>query len=203
MTHYFDEQPKGPIREEKITQVLRGKEYSLISANGLFSREHVDNATKLLINKCQIDDAKRVVDLGCGWGPIVCVLSSEFPEKEFFAIDINQRAVFYTKKNCKKYKSKNTTILQSNIFSKIDEEKFDVVLTNPPYSAGRSICFSFITESFNHLNVNGSLQLVARHQKGGKVLMKKMEDVFGNVETIGKQSGFHIYKSIKTNNDFH
>jgi 16S rRNA G1207 methylase RsmC len=40
------------------------------------------------------------------------------------------------------------------------------------------------------------LQLVARHQKGGKMLEKKMQEVFGNTETLAKKGGFRVYLSV-------
>jgi len=55
-----------------------------------------------------------------------------------------------------------------------------------------------IEQGKEHLKTNGSFWLVARHQKGGKMLEKKMEEVYGNVETVERQSGFRVYKSIKT-----
>lgn len=196
MDHYYSEKPTTPLREEEIEIFVRGKKHLFLSAGGLFSREHLDVATKLLIEKCDLSGAKKVLDLGCGWGAVAIVLVKEFPKLELFASDINERAVKYTKKNAEKNKISITT-KKSDIFSAWEDEKFDVILTNPPYAAGRKVCYSFIEESFTHLTENGSLQLVARHQKGGKMLAKHMEDIFGNVETLAIKSGFRIYKSVR------
>ena len=67
---------------------------------------------------------------------------------------------------------------------------FDTIICNPPHKAGRKLCFQIITESFDHLDKNATLQLVARHQKGGKELAKKMNEIFGNVQDGAKKSGF-------------
>ena len=50
-----------------------------------------------------------------------------------------------------------------------------------------------------HLEENGNLQIVARHNKGGKELSKKMLEIFGNVKDIAKASGYRIYLSQKQN----
>jgi 16S rRNA G1207 methylase RsmC len=63
-------------------------------------------------------------------------------------------------------------------------------------AAGRKICYKIIEEAKKHLKKNGTLQLVARHQKGGKMLEKKMQEAFGNVEAIAKKSGFRVYLSV-------
>jgi 16S rRNA (guanine1207-N2)-methyltransferase len=196
MTHYYDEQPGGSIIEENFEDRFYGRIFYFISASGLFSKHHVDAGTKLLISKCDLDTAKTVLDLGCGWGPVITVLSVIHPEKEFVACDINERALTYTRKNIDKNRGRGK-IFQSDILKKFSSETFDCILTNPPYVAGREICYQFITQSFDHLNKGGSLQLVARHQKGGKMLEKKMQETFGNVQTLAKGGGFRIYKSVK------
>ena len=45
------------------------------------------------------------------------------------------------------------------------------------------------------LKEKGSLQLVARHNKGGETLSKYMEEVFGNMETLVRQGGYRVYLS--------
>ena len=78
-----------------------------------------------------------------------------------------------------------------------NKNDFDVILSNPPQTAGKELCFKLIEESKNYLKYNGSLQLVARHKKGGNTLSKKMEEVFGNVKVIAKKSGYFVYLSVK------
>ena len=85
---------------------------------------------------------------------------------------------------------------KSNVFSNIPE-KFDTILLNPPQTAGKALCFRMIEESFKHLNEKGSLQVVARHKKGGKGISEKMESVFGSFKIKAIKSGFRVYASWK------
>ncbi|MEK7219881.1 MAG: methyltransferase, partial [candidate division NC10 bacterium] len=50
--------------------------------------------------------------------------------------------------------------IHSNGFEKIDK-LFDVILLNPPQSAGKELCFKLIEDSKSHLSASGNLQLVA------------------------------------------
>jgi 16S rRNA (guanine1207-N2)-methyltransferase len=59
------------------------------------------------------------------------------------------------------------------------------------------VCYRLIEESYEHLNPQGALYVVSRHAKGGAMLRKKMEEIFGNVMTLVKQGGFHVYKSVR------
>ena len=197
MTHYYDEKQTSSLNEQQIVVHINDDRVEFLTASGIFSKDHVDKATRTLIEAFVPQEGERtVLDLGCGWGVVAVMLKKTYPDLDITATDVNERAVAYTKKNGSKH-GVDLKILQSDVFSSLREEKFDVILTNPPYAAGREICFKFITESYHNLNPGGRLLLVARHQKGGKVLREKMEFVFGAVETLKKSGGFHVYCSKK------
>jgi 16S rRNA (guanine1207-N2)-methyltransferase len=107
--------------------------------------------------------------------------------------DVNKRAVKLAKMNLRLNKV-DCKVFQSDMYSKVDS-KFDTIIINPPQKAGKEICFSMITLAKDYLKPKGLLQIVARHQKGGKVLMGKMEEVFGNVSTVSRKSGYRVYLS--------
>ncbi|MGM5481466.1 MAG: class I SAM-dependent methyltransferase [Nanobdellota archaeon] len=196
MAHYYEEQQDSELKEEELRFSIRKKSYSMIAASGLFSKKKLDNATRVLIESADLSDDEDVLDLGCGWGPVAVVLKDIYPHISMIASDTNRRAIKYTVHNAKRY-GVQVKAVKSHLFEHIEKDYFDVILTNPPYVAGRKICFSFIEESYRHLKKNGRLHLVARHSKGGKVLSKKMESVFGNMKDIAKQGGFRVYVSVK------
>ena len=96
--------------------------------------------------------------------------------------------------NIKQNNIQNIKTKQSDLYDNIPE-KFDTIITNPPQSAGKQVCFEIIKQAKLHLKKGGLLQLVARHNKGGKELEKKMKEVFNNVKDIAKKSGYRIYVS--------
>ena len=73
----------------------------------------------------------------------------------------------------------------------------DTILFNPPQKIGKQGCFDLISDCYSLLKKSGSLQLVARHNKGGKVLRSYMEELFGNVSDLAKSGGFRVYYSEK------
>ena len=194
MSHYYDASPAGPIRKTKITAELRGRTITFYSANGIFSAKHVDNATRLLIEECQISEGHSILDLGCGYGIVGIALKTAFPGCSVVCTDINSRAVRITRENTRML-GLDVDVRQGEIYEPVNDERFDTICTNPPYVAGRETCFAFIQGARDHLVPGGALQLVARHNKGGKVLSMKMQDVFGNVETLAKRGGFRVYRS--------
>jgi 16S rRNA G1207 methylase RsmC len=79
----------------------------------------------------------------------------------------------------------------------LKNKRFDVILTNPPFSAGKKVCIEMIKQSHEHLNKNGLFQLIAPHNKGGESLKKIMLAVFNNVGELEKKRGYRVYISMK------
>jgi 16S rRNA G1207 methylase RsmC len=191
--HYSSENPTSEDKRFTIDIRLKNDSFKLSSSQGIFSKMELDTATKLLIEKAVV--GKKILDLGCGYGVIGISVLRKNKDVNVMFCDINERAVDLTKENLRRLKLTGK-VKKSDLFKNI-EETFDTILSNPPYAAGKEVCFKLIEESFNHLDKEGTLQIVARHNKGGKVLSQKMFDVFGNMETTGKSGGFHVYLSRK------
>lgn len=196
MAHYYDKEQSSPLRPEQVSFTARGRVFTATTWSGTFSRDSLDKGTEVLINYADLPVIGRVLDLGCGWGAVSLVVASVAPALELVACDVSERAVSLTRKNLQDNGLDKVFVKHSDGFEKL-QGSFDCVLTNPPYAAGRQVCYRLIDESFEHLSQGGSLQLVARHKKGGAMLEKHMFEVFGNVDTLAKKGGFRVYKSVK------
>lgn len=192
--HYYSEKQTSKLRIKEIEVNLRGNSLKFYTGSGVFSIGKVDKGTKLLIENCIIKPNWKILDLGSGYGPIGISIAKAFPSTSIVMTDINQRAIKLSKMNIELNNISNIEVRKSNLYQKI-EEKFNTIITNPPQTAGKKICFSIIEGAKDYLKKNGLLQLVARHNKGGKELEKKMKEVFGNVKDIAKKSGYRVYVS--------
>jgi len=194
--HYFSRHQTSELIKREWAINYKGKVLQFETASGTFSPKKLDTGTTALLDEMQLPASGRVLDLGCGNGIIGIAAAAVNPKLDVVLADINGRAVVETRSNIKRNRLNNATVTQSDLFEKIGGE-FDCVLTNPPISAGREVVFAMVGGAHAHLKAGGSLQLVARGKKGGGMIKAEMERVFGNAETIGRQSGFHVYKSVK------
>ena len=142
----------------------------------------------------QVGPKETVLDLGCGIG-IIGYVAAQKTKNDVVFTDINKRAVKLAKMNTKKLK--NAIVVQGDKYEAVKGMKFDVILLNPPQTAGKKACLEMIEDAKKYLNDNGSLQIVARHNKGGETLSKFMEKIYGNMETLAKKGGYRVYKSVK------
>ena len=198
MEHYYSESPASELRIKKISQNINGVKFEFYTSSGVFSKDKIDMGTLILAENMIIGKNFKVLDIGCGIGILGIAASRLFGAKAVM-VDINKRAVMLAKKNIGLNKT-SAEIFQGNLYENINQNDFDAVLSNPPQSAGKELCFQLIEESKNYLKQNGNLQIVARHNKGGKTLSKKMEEVFGNSKIIARESGYSVYLSVKFKN---
>ena len=197
MDHYYSEKPKSEIQEHKFSYEIKGIELEFTSVSGVFAfSQKVDKASRLLIESFKPSGAGNfVLDMGCGIGSISLYIKSRYPHLQVTAVDINERAVFYTEKNAK-LNNLSIEAMKSDLYSQLEGRLFWYILSNPPIAAGKALNTRLISESKTHLLKNGSLWLVAFHNKGGETLKRIMNEVFGNVEDIEKKGGIRVYRSV-------
>jgi len=194
MPHYYSEKQTSPLRLCKIKSTIMGKVFEFYSGSGVFSKKKVDSGTKILVENCIVKNGWKILDLGCGYGVIGVVIGKIFPKTTVLMIDVNKRALKLAKMNIELHNIENAKVKYSNLYSGI-KEKFNTIIVNPPITAGRKLCFRIIEEAKEHLEKDGSLQLIAKHRKGGKMLGEKMLEVFGNMEEKTKSGGYRLYIS--------
>ena len=191
MSHYYDEHQDADSEPKEILVQLSNDTFFVETDNGLFSKDHLDTATELLIETTTPQES--VLDLGCGYGVVGIAYLRQNPDLEAMFVDTNKRAIRYTQKNLQR-NTVSGTVRQSDAYENVDTSFTDIV-SNPPLAAGKNTWHEFITQAPDHLTDQGRLSLVARHNKGGKSVKKKMKEVFGNVKELDKASGFRVYQS--------
>ena len=96
---------------------------------------------------------------------------------------------------CGKYLGLNTDKIplifnNSNIYDNVTK-KYDVVITNPPIRAGKSVYLTIINAAFNHLNVDGELWFVMRNNHGVKTIIKDLSKKY-NTSVLKKDAGYYV-----------
>lgn len=198
MEHYFTEKPQSEIKENSFSYEINGKQLEFVSVSGVFAfGDKVDKASKLLIENFKPSGANNfLLDVGCGFGPISLYIKSRYPHLQVTAIDVNERALEYTKKNAEQNQL-YVDVLKSDLYEKLNGKLFGDIVSNPPIAAGKALNTRLIQEAREHLVKGGALWLVAFHNKGGETFKKIMNETFANVDDIEKSGGIRVYRSIK------
>jgi len=89
----------------------------------------VEESIKLIKNK---NSNIKILDIGTGSGALAISLAREFINSKILAIDISEEAIKVARININKKKLNNQIQLKQTTTDSIDE-KFDVIVSNPPY----------------------------------------------------------------------
>lgn len=75
----------------------------------------------------------RILDMCTGSGCIALSIAHAFPHAQVFAVDSNPDACALAAQNAQENNISNVTIIQSDLFTNLAEETFDLIVSNPPY----------------------------------------------------------------------
>jgi len=194
-SHYYDSRPVQPKRRFFIRLNIRGQFLEFASSSGVFSKDKVDLGTLVLIDSLELPDSGEVLDMGCGYGAIGIAIAKLYPALKVTMVDVNPAAVKLVRENIERNDVQNAEVLHSDLYSLLGGRYFDAIVSNPPLAAGYKTIFPMIEGAFGHLRDGGFLQIVLR--KGVNAIPRKMEDVFQNITTVSKKSGYRVFRSLK------
>ena len=199
MSHYFKDDPNLASNIKKITYEVNGLTMNLFTDNGVFSKGKVDEGSLAFLKVIlPLDLGNNILDLGCGYGTIGLTIAIAKKEARVTLADVNTRALTLCKKNADAYNlSQRVTILQSDIYTKI-EGKYDSIVINPPIRAGKSVTYKMYEEAKQYLIDGGSLLIVIRKAQGAESAARYIESIFGNIKLLDRHKGYHIYQAVKS-----
>ena len=192
--HYYTDKPKSKTKYGVIKATLRGKSFKFLTASGVFSYKKIDRGTAILAEKMIIDDDARVLDLGCGYGVLGIVAARAGRNVKPVLTEINSRAAMLAEENL----TMNNIVAEvrkGSFYDPVARERFDTILCNLPMSAGLETAYKIIKGAYEHLNNEGSLQVVVR--RGSKRIEKKMLDVYDNVVILARKGGYRVFISYR------
>ena len=202
MSHYFSEKQEVKSDRKIIRYEIENRNFEFVTDNGVFSKTKVDFGTDVMLKVFLRENSNKknqkfdVLDIGCGYGVVSVVMKAFYKGITLVSSDVNERALELTKENLEKYHAKNFEVVKSFAFDEI-KENFDVVLSNPPIRAGKETIFKIYAQAYEHLNENGEFYCVIQTKHGAKSTQKKLEEIFGNCETVTIDGGYRIYRSKK------
>ena len=104
-----------------------------VNPHVLIPRADTETLIEKALSKINMLDAYEILDLGCGTGIIGITIALERPLSKITLIDQSEHAIQNTKDNQALHQATNVMIQKSDWFNALDQTRFDVILSNPPY----------------------------------------------------------------------
>lgn len=201
--HYFDPEATDTGRRYVISRVIAGIPLNLISTDGVFSKKDIDLGTEVILEylseTLQNMQIKRALDMGCGSGAIGIFIAKLVDGVKVTLADINPVAVKVARLNVT-YNGVNDkcTVIVSDLFSSLGDYTFDIIVSNPPISAGNETLNRFIIESRDHLVEGGRLIMILK--RGEASVKKSLAENNYTIKNEFRRKGYSVIDAEKIHN---
>ena len=191
-SQYFSEQPSGTEVRRTITAQIWGRELQFITATGVFAADGLDRGTAVLLRASPIPEGQpRILDLGCGYGPIALAIAVHCPGALIDAVDINERALALCRENAEALGvADRVRVLRPEQVE--PEVRYDEVWSNPPIRIGKQSLHELLLTWLARLAPDGVARLVVGKNLGSDTLQRWLIEQDYACERIASAKGFRV-----------
>lgn len=127
------------LNGEPIAYILGSREFYGLALKTtpatLIPRPDTETLVEAALAKIPQNASFNILDLGTGTGAIALAIASQRPQNKVTAVDASANALNVALENVQSLALPNVRLIESNWFSSLQGEKFDVIVSNPPYIA--------------------------------------------------------------------
>jgi len=178
--------------------VLRGHALRVSSRPGVFSWDHLDEATSIVADVMTIARGEAVLDIGCGAGALGTLAGVLSGDARVLMLDADIEAVRSAARSARAAGLQNAESRPSDVGLAVGDERFDVVVTNPPFHIGKAtdltVPMQFIADAFVALRPGGRMYLVANRTLPYE---RAVEARFGNVAKAHDGARFKVLAATR------
>lgn len=106
-----------------------------VSPAVLIPRPETETLVERALTHINMSAAQGVLDLGTGSGAIALSIANERKHARIVATDISNEALALASRNAGRLQLANVTCLQGSWYAPVGAQRFDVIVSNPPYIA--------------------------------------------------------------------
>ena len=190
--HYFTAAPTSPGRHGRVELHTPQGTVELRTSDGTFSPGRVDPGTRVLLDALPRPadwPAGPVLDVGCGYGPIAAWLALADPDREVWAVDVNERAVADCRHNAEEL---GLSITVSDPTEVPDDLRFAAIVSNPPVRIGKAALDALLDHWLDRLADGGEAWLVVGRHLGADSLARRLVESGWEVERIRSRRSYRV-----------
>ncbi len=194
--HYFSSSPGSEWKPKQIEVLLAGRAVEVTTAGGVFSPEHVDGGTEVLLRTVpEPPPSGNLIDVGCGWGPIALTLALDSPNATVYAVDVNERALELVRTNADRLRLSNVVACRPEDVP--SELGFAAIWSNPPIRVGKPELHAILGTWLPRLEVGADAHLVAAKHLGADSVQRWLESELGpefSTHRVETSKGFRVIR---------
>lgn len=205
------------IEGEPVAHILGRREFYgrdfIVTPDTLIPRPDTETLVEAALDRIPVGQACGILDLGTGTGAIGITLALERPHAKVTFVDYSEAALAIARENARQLSAHNVAALHSDWFSALKGQRFDLIVSNPPYIETADphlqqgdLRFEPVTalasgadglddiriisaQAADHLTPNGWLMLEHGYQQGAAVRNILQHHGFTNIGTATDLAG--------------
>jgi len=135
--HNFNALMQRRIGGEPIAYILGEREfYGLnlaVTPATLIPRPDTELLVDIALKKIPANQAAQILDLGTGTGAIALAIAQQRPHTQVTGVDASRPALEVAISNSQQLHISNCLFVLSDWFNNLNDARFDVIVSNPPY----------------------------------------------------------------------
>jgi 16S rRNA G1207 methylase RsmC len=194
--HYFTARPASAEQRRTRHVRLAGRDVEVETAGGVFSPDHVDLGTQVLLRTVpQPPAAGDLLDLGCGWGPVALTLALTSPDARVWAVDVNERALDLVARNAARLGLDNVVATLPDDVP--DDVRFATCWSNPPVRIGKPALHDLLRRWLPRVAPGGDAWLVVGKNLGADPLQRWLTEEAGlPTSREASAKGFRVLRVV-------
>jgi 16S rRNA (guanine1207-N2)-methyltransferase len=189
--HYFEAQPRSAHRPGVVRVVLPDVYLELETDSGVFSPGRLDPGTRFLLEAGPVPPPEGdLLDLGCGYGPVACVLARRAPAATVWAVDVNERALDLCARNAAAAGLSNVRCVTPG--AQGIPQRFAGIWSNPPVRIGKGPLHDLLRGWLARLSPGAQACLVMGRNLGADSLHAWLREQGWSVTRLAARSGYRL-----------
>ncbi len=176
-----------------MTAEILGNTLEFVTNEKVFSPSGIDRGTLAMLSKITFSASDRILDLGCGYGVVGIAAAKIVGPEKVAMCDISEDAIELSRINAGKNSVNGVKIILSDGLNEITEDKFTLIISNPPYHTDFSVAKRFIEDGWKKLAYGGRMFMVTKRLDWYK---NKLKTVFGGVK-VYEVDGYYVFEAEK------
>jgi len=197
-----DTGPAARLAEELAAEETHGFELPLsgstlrfVTKLNVFGWAGLDPGTGLLLDALPDLRPARVLDLGCGYGPIGLVAARVYEGCALTMSDVDRRALDLARLNADANGCAEAEVRASDGFDQLGRARYDLILSNLPTHIGKGRMQSLVRGAYDHLSPGGALVAVT----GADLAVDRDAGaIFGKVATVAQSPTHRVFRCDRT-----
>ncbi|MGN6250822.1 MAG: class I SAM-dependent methyltransferase [Marmoricola sp.] len=189
--HYFTADPSVPFQRVPVRTDVWGHWLELTTGSGVFARGRLDIGTGVLLREVGPPlEARRVLDLGCGYGAIGLAVAVAVPEAHVTAVDVNERALLLARENAAALGVGDR--FTASLPNDVADQEYDEIWSNPPIRVGKEALHELLLRWLPRLRPGGRAVLVVGKNLGADSLARWLGEQGWPTAKLASAKGFRV-----------